>query len=109
MIPLVLGLLPAGFYVGEFRCPGCGNHFERLESRPQSRRRSREPRHCGWCGIRIGTPKSAAVDAEKERAAAVLAEQAAEATRHRVADVQGGAADASIEAANIASRAHDGS
>jgi hypothetical protein len=80
-----------------FRCPHCGN-------------RGAVWRKCNACGIRVGTPKSTVIEAEKQHAAGPPAEQAAEAGRHRVAEAQVAelvAADDDLDA-DAASRAHGG-
>jgi hypothetical protein len=46
-------------YPKEFTCPRCRRRFA------ASNRRHRDPSRCHHCGIEIGTPKSAVIDAEK--------------------------------------------
>jgi hypothetical protein len=57
IIVFVLAVGSAGFASSEFRCPHCTLRF---------RKRDR----CAHCGIAIGTPKAAAIEAKKQRAAA---------------------------------------
>jgi hypothetical protein len=79
-----------------FRCPHCGN-------------RGAFWKKCKACGIRVGTPKAAVVEAEKQRVAGLAAEQAAEAAGYRVADGQvaeAAAADDELDATNAPRHAH---
>jgi hypothetical protein len=77
-----------------FRCPHCG-HKEAVWKK------------CSACGIRVGTPKSAVVEAAKPRVGAP-AEQPAAAVRYRVAEsrVDAGADGVNDVAADTAGRAH---
>jgi hypothetical protein len=79
-----------------FRCPHCQMRFRQL---PVARTDGR----CARCGIKLGTPKSAVLEAEKRRTAGVEAE-GAEAAGARIAE-----ADAEDTDVDIADAANDGS
>jgi hypothetical protein len=55
-------------YLSAFRCPSCSHSF--VHGRLRRHERGWSDRQCGYCGIAIGTPKSAVVELEMRRAQA---------------------------------------
>jgi hypothetical protein len=99
MLGQVAGSLGFLYPHNRFRCPHCGKKIVGWHRKA-----------CRACGIPIGTPKSAMIEAEKARSAALPIEQAAGSPGLRVADADAGAvhaeadADAGADAATAASR-----
>jgi hypothetical protein len=87
------GLLGFVFPHSRFRCPHCGKKFQGWRWKV-----------CRACGIPIGTPKSAVLDGEKGRSAALPIQQGAGAPGLRIGDADAGAmhaeTDAEVDAAS---------
>jgi hypothetical protein len=71
-LALVSAVSGLSYPIRRFKCPHCGN-------------KGTVWKKCSVCGIRVGIPRSAVIDVEKQRAAAP-AEHAGGAAKHRVAE-----------------------